>query len=274
MALATRCPNCHALFRVVADQLKLRGGLVRCGACRHVFDAIGTLSYLDDASLRPVSPDGGSPLMPHTRSTVPDAEEASAAQKTDLAPAPSASGPAESPRPASETALEIQETPLSPESDSAQPGESAAAPAPVEAAASAGAGDLDGRAAEDTADLTGEPTIETSEPSDQVGSPSEAMAEAATADRDQPQPTEAAFLSERAPVRSGAAKAAYAAGITLLCITLALQLVQMFRAEIGAQWPAARASLVRLCEVMRCTVGWPKRGEMLAVVGSELQALP
>jgi AGZA family xanthine/uracil permease-like MFS transporter len=43
MALATRCPNCHALFRVAADQLKLRGGLVRCGACQHVFDAIGTL---------------------------------------------------------------------------------------------------------------------------------------------------------------------------------------------------------------------------------------
>ena len=51
MALATRCPNCHALFRVAADQLKLRGGLVRCGACRHVFDATGTLSYIDDASL-------------------------------------------------------------------------------------------------------------------------------------------------------------------------------------------------------------------------------
>lgn len=50
MALATRCPNCQALFRVVADQLKLRGGLVRCGACRHVFDAIGSLTYVDDAA--------------------------------------------------------------------------------------------------------------------------------------------------------------------------------------------------------------------------------
>ena len=42
MALATRCPQCDALFRVVADQLKLRGGLVRCGQCRAVFDAIGS----------------------------------------------------------------------------------------------------------------------------------------------------------------------------------------------------------------------------------------
>ena len=50
MALATRCPNCQVLFRVVADQLKLRGGLVRCGACRHVFDAIGSLTYIEDGA--------------------------------------------------------------------------------------------------------------------------------------------------------------------------------------------------------------------------------
>lgn len=36
--LATRCPHCHTVFRVVADQLKLRDGLVRCGHCREVFD--------------------------------------------------------------------------------------------------------------------------------------------------------------------------------------------------------------------------------------------
>ena len=51
MALATKCPQCGALFRVVADQLKLRGGLVRCGQCRAVFDAIGSLTYVDDAAL-------------------------------------------------------------------------------------------------------------------------------------------------------------------------------------------------------------------------------
>ena len=51
MALATKCPQCAALFRVVADQLKLRGGLVRCGQCRAVFDAIGSLTYVDDTAL-------------------------------------------------------------------------------------------------------------------------------------------------------------------------------------------------------------------------------
>lgn len=54
MALATKCPQCGSLFRVVADQLKLRGGLVRCGQCHSVFDAIGSLTYLDDSVVAPM----------------------------------------------------------------------------------------------------------------------------------------------------------------------------------------------------------------------------
>jgi predicted Zn finger-like uncharacterized protein len=40
MALATRCPHCRTTFRVANDQLKLRAGLVRCGACKEVFNGI------------------------------------------------------------------------------------------------------------------------------------------------------------------------------------------------------------------------------------------
>ncbi|KWR75700.1 DUF3426 domain-containing protein [Cupriavidus sp. IDO] len=37
--LVTRCPACRTAFRLVADQLRLRQGLVRCGHCDTVFDA-------------------------------------------------------------------------------------------------------------------------------------------------------------------------------------------------------------------------------------------
>jgi len=37
--LVTRCPACRTAFRLVADQLRLRQGLVRCGRCDTVFDA-------------------------------------------------------------------------------------------------------------------------------------------------------------------------------------------------------------------------------------------
>ena len=47
MALATQCPHCHTTFRVAADQLKLRGGIVRCGTCHEVFDGNAALIDLN-----------------------------------------------------------------------------------------------------------------------------------------------------------------------------------------------------------------------------------
>ena len=35
---ATRCPHCQTRFRVTPAQLELRAGLVRCGACREIFN--------------------------------------------------------------------------------------------------------------------------------------------------------------------------------------------------------------------------------------------
>lgn len=40
MALATQCPHCQTTFKVAHDQLKLRSGLVRCGACKQIFNGI------------------------------------------------------------------------------------------------------------------------------------------------------------------------------------------------------------------------------------------
>lgn len=40
MALATQCPHCYTSFRVANDQLKLYGGMVRCGACKQTFNGI------------------------------------------------------------------------------------------------------------------------------------------------------------------------------------------------------------------------------------------
>lgn len=39
MSLVTRCPACGTHFRVVADQLRISEGWVRCGRCEEVFDA-------------------------------------------------------------------------------------------------------------------------------------------------------------------------------------------------------------------------------------------
>ena len=43
MTLATRCPSCGTVFRVVQDQLRVSGGWVRCGRCAEVFNAADRL---------------------------------------------------------------------------------------------------------------------------------------------------------------------------------------------------------------------------------------
>ncbi len=88
MALATRCPQCGAMFRVVADQLKLRGGLVRCGQCRTVFDAIGSLAYVEDGTL------------PGGRAAEAAAPVAESEVRSVAAPARTSAAPAESAAPA------------------------------------------------------------------------------------------------------------------------------------------------------------------------------
>lgn len=43
MSLITCCPSCGTKFRVVADQLRISEGWVRCGRCQEVFDAARSL---------------------------------------------------------------------------------------------------------------------------------------------------------------------------------------------------------------------------------------
>ena len=54
MALATQCPYCSTIFRVASDQLKLRGGIVRCGRCSQAFD--GNAGLIDPAMALQAAP--------------------------------------------------------------------------------------------------------------------------------------------------------------------------------------------------------------------------
>ncbi|GGH53531.1 membrane protein [Comamonas phosphati] len=51
MTQITRCPSCGTRFKVVADQLRISQGWVRCGVCQNVFDASLDLLELPDAVL-------------------------------------------------------------------------------------------------------------------------------------------------------------------------------------------------------------------------------
>ena len=55
MAFATQCPHCQTTFRVAHDQLKLRAGLVRCGACKEIFNGVEHLLRSDDVPAMPAA---------------------------------------------------------------------------------------------------------------------------------------------------------------------------------------------------------------------------
>src|SRR5450830_1344205 len=93
MASATQCPFCQTTFRVANDQLKLRGGLVRCGACNEVFNGSEHLVDPDAAaSLPPIPPltvaTGAAPVAPPPAPAQPNLSSAFAdiAAETDGGP--------------------------------------------------------------------------------------------------------------------------------------------------------------------------------------------
>lgn len=53
MSQITRCPSCSTMFKVVADQLRISDGWVRCGYCKQVFDAAAYLQAQPPAALMP-----------------------------------------------------------------------------------------------------------------------------------------------------------------------------------------------------------------------------
>jgi predicted Zn finger-like uncharacterized protein len=63
--LATRCPACHTVFRVVPDQLRVSEGWVRCGRCSEVFNA--SENFVDvEAIAAPTPPTPPNPSTPTT----------------------------------------------------------------------------------------------------------------------------------------------------------------------------------------------------------------
>jgi len=53
MSQITRCPSCATMFKVVADQLRISDGWVRCGHCKQVFDASSNLQAAAPAPMMP-----------------------------------------------------------------------------------------------------------------------------------------------------------------------------------------------------------------------------
>jgi predicted Zn finger-like uncharacterized protein len=308
MALATRCPNCQVLFRVVADQLKLRGGLVRCGACRHVFDAIGSLTYIEDSA-------AGAPEIPAARKAAPPTLHATAVA-TPMLRTPLDEGKATPARAAESDAgrpdYSGPPTLLAPQEDRI----AAAKEPPKDHAKRSSRGEAKRERGEPKAEAKEprlDPRLELRRGMREEPKGMHREEDAAHADEEEvasPPPTpkrrkrretheappppepqaqatapnddlgidevvhEPEFLRNSREDEKRSFSVVYGGGSILLSILLVLQLAVIFRTEITTRWPQWRPMLVQVCGLFGCNVGWPTRADLLAVVGTELQAIP
>lgn len=67
MSQITRCPSCGTMFKVVADQLRISEGWVRCGQCQEVFDATQSLLLVDGEPCAPEPAQAAPPAVWRTR---------------------------------------------------------------------------------------------------------------------------------------------------------------------------------------------------------------
>jgi predicted Zn finger-like uncharacterized protein len=234
MTLATRCPACGTVFRVVPDQLRVSAGWVRCGRCSDVFDASKALFELDAAGL-PLPPPGAA--EPIAAAAALQAEPPVAAANDEPPPATahmrSTLPPLSAPDGAAEPVVPDTASPAV-AAAAAAPESAPAAPMPPAAATAPAAGESAGGA-------TAAPATEPAEPL--PGFLLRAQRAEARRRRRWPDAVLAAAL------------------LLLLCGQIALHYRDLF----AAAWPASRPPLAAACRVLGCELRAPLRIEGFTV---------
>jgi predicted Zn finger-like uncharacterized protein len=293
MALATKCPHCHTVFRVALDQLKLRGGIVRCGACNEIFDGNAALvapaasAALDlDLDLALESSQNQNPAVPapvpvSTLST-DHADDADPADPADLSdPADHAAEPA--------TRAPVPDERREPGYDI--PSEHIVAVALDELHHFNDGADVEAPDARESGHAAAEPVAGDAERDDNVHalvpdadhpdgqavddapawkSPAEAEPEAFHDPDDEPDFVRQAHRRQRT---SELARRGMIAGVPLLAVLLLGQGVFTLRNSLAADHPALKPALQALCVPLGCKVDLPRQIDTLAIEQGELQTL-
>ncbi|MFJ3056007.1 DUF3426 domain-containing protein [Herbaspirillum sp. NPDC087042] len=312
MALATQCPHCLTIFRVASDQLKLRGGLVRCGSCRQVFNG-------NEFLVEPSVADGHYQPVPgsHAQASEPALVDVAVPVTRAAAPITPATSPAPAPRPAdSVTPARPQQeqepaipapvraaipviaepkvfrspaspgyipdlgAPLKPAPAPAVPSPDAPPATPVEA------DPVDSN--EHAADLDDGFSLEPLHATEEPAHPEDGVAhEQAEADGDGEDGSESddktdSDADEPAFVRRAERRARISHIMKMVMMILAgvmvpvllLQSLYYWRNPLAVAVPQVRPMLNGMCVALHCTVGLPAEIERLSLEANELQVVP
>jgi len=254
MSLATRCPSCGTVFRVVSDQLKVSEGWVRCGRCTEVFNAAERLFELEPGGPTPAAPADRQAAEVH-RLPVRGEAASSAAEVpmgASLAPPRAAAEPA---TPEATSADRDEAADESPFKSGTAASATAAVEAPPEPAPAAAVGaTAESQHAEPEATATATATAEVAE-------------SAAT-------PEFIRRADRAARWRHPSRRGPLVALALLLLALLAGQIGMHYRDALAAGWPATQPWLQAACQVVGCRIDAPRRIDSLNVDSSGLVRLP
>lgn len=252
--ILTRCPSCAAGFRITPEQLKLRGGRVRCGRCHTAFDAIAGLidpslppTDVTDLSLAsgPVMAVGSVPGQAERVATL--SEPDSAAARIEAQDLPASIRDARSPRPAEGPEFASVGATVPP-----GPGEISSPP---------------------DADLGTATTAWLAADQAPGAAPASEQGHAVAGQADTV-PALAEILPILPDKRKRSQNLLWAAGSCLAALVLLAQATYVFRAEIAHAFPGTRAWLQSACERMGCKVALPSVADLIGVESSELHPDP
>ncbi|QHE94106.1 DUF3426 domain-containing protein [Pandoraea fibrosis] len=261
--LATRCPHCHTVFRVVADQLKLRDGLVRCGNCREVFD--GRVYLCDPPS--DASDDASTGAAETTSATgtalVEDASLADAVATSDIG-APDVAGEslaATSPSPVPEPAQSLASIspPANESSASGAPSASSGRPPVPEMLTPTAIAALLGSPDESRAQMHHGPGRYIDDDPTVLAAPT---AQNTSIPRSEP-PMSPTLTGQ--PQRPGAARVIWRVLLTLAILGLIAQWAWIERAAVIDRVPALRGVFAAIGRPMHVTIAPPRQPDMIQI---------
>ncbi|MCA1324409.1 DUF3426 domain-containing protein [Herbaspirillum sp. alder98] len=296
MALATQCPQCLTIFRVANDQLKLRGGLVRCGSCKNVFNGN---EYLVEAGISDglYHPAPGSRALPPGTPAPVVMPVTAAPPVVDSLPVVNTPAPLDQPIPAPMPMATVPPPldaplPLVPEPkvfrspdnpgyipdlgaplrpvDTENTAEADDFPLPSKPSAPGDEDDRQSRPGDTSeADAPHDPHDTTTEP--------EPEPEADIEPEPEPAPLDDLEFVKKAERRARVGHVTQIAMILLAAVMVPLLLLQAtyyWRNQIAAGAPALRPMLNGMCATFNCTVGVPAEIDQLSLESNELQVVP
>lgn len=260
MALVTFCPSCNTAFRVNATQLQTHNGDVRCGSCQLIFNGFSTLITIHESAI--VSSSSAAEIN----------TEIVAPSSTELPNLPVL------PTQPSESRLSKQSQSLQQDSlPSLQP--------PFQPRLQAGS-EVDTlfqtqSQMEHQAQTYSSATIENSQQQSEspigIDSTSQTVAQVPLSPEDsenQHSLTESLadnLLSDNKQPLSYGSQVFFGFANTLLVLLLAMQITYHYRTELTMLAPDNRPILERYCQVLGCSIPYPKKIEQLGIETSDLQ---